>query len=112
MASDLEFVEFVTENIKNSGNIRSRKMFGEYCLYCEEKVVALICDNKLFVKPTDAGREYIGNVTEAPAYIGAKDSFLIEDKIEDSDWLTELIKITGKELPVPKQKKKRKKKND
>lgn len=110
MASDLEFVEYVVENIGDSGNVRFRKMFGEYCLYCEEKVVALICDNKLFVKPTDAGRDFIGNVSEAPAYPGAKDSFLIEDKIEDSDWLTELIRLTEKELPLPKAKKKNKRK--
>lgn len=110
MASDLEFVEFVVENIKNSGNVSFRKMFGEYCLYCDEKVVALICDNKLFIKPTEAGKEYIGNVTEGFAYPGAKPSFLIEDKIEDAEWLTELIKVTEKALPIPKAKKKKKKK--
>jgi TfoX/Sxy family transcriptional regulator of competence genes len=113
MASDLDFMEYITENVKNSGNIRFRKMFGEYCLYCDEKVVALICDNKLFVKPTNAGREFIGNVTEGFAYPGAKPSFLIEDRVEDSDWLTELIKITANALPLPlplpKSNKKRKK---
>ena len=108
MASDLDYVEFVAENVKNSGIVRFRKMFGEYCLYCDEKVVALICDNKLFVKPTNAGREFIGDVTEGFAYPGAKPSLLIEDKVEDSEWLTELIKITAKELPLPKEKKKKK----
>jgi len=63
-----------------------------------------------FVKPTEVGREYIGMVVEAPPYEGAKNCFLIEDEIEDAEWLTELFVITEEELPAPKPKKKRKKK--
>ena len=109
MAVNLEFVEYIVENIADSGKVRYRQMFGGITLYCDEKVVALICDDKLYVKPTNAGRVFIGNVTEGCAYPGAKPSFLIEDKVEDSEWLTELIKLTAKELPVPKPKKKKKK---
>jgi TfoX/Sxy family transcriptional regulator of competence genes len=110
MASDIEFVNFVVEQLEDAGKIDYRKIFGEYVVYCEEKVVALICDNKLFVKPTSTGREFIGDVVEAPPYPGAKLSFLIDEKIEDRDWLSELVKITEKELPTPKPKKKSKKK--
>ena len=109
MASDIKFVEFAVEQMEKAGTITYRKMFGEYCVYCNGKVIGLICDNKLFIKPTEAGKSFIGNVVEAPAYPGAKNSFLIEDKIEDTDWLSELIKITEKELPQPKPKKKSKK---
>ena len=84
-------------------------MFGEYAIYCKDKVIALVCDDQLFVKPTKAGRSFIGNVVEAPAYPGAKPSFLIEDQIEDREWLGELIARTEQELPEPKPKKKRKK---
>ena len=81
-------------------------MFGEYALYYDIKVFALVCDNKLFIKPTVAGREYIGKeLIEAPPYPGAKPSFLIGDKLEDRDWLKELVKLTVKELPEPKVKK-------
>lgn len=80
-------------------------MFGEYGLYFGDKIFALICDNKLFVKPTAAGKEYIGDLVEAPPYPGAKPSFLIEDKIEDRIWLKELVHLTVKELPDPKPKK-------
>ena len=84
-----------------------RKMFGEYAIYIDGKVVALICDNRLLVKPTDAGRSFIGNVVEEPPYKGAKNSFLIQEKIEDADWLVELFRVTEAELPAPKPKKKR-----
>ena len=106
MSSDENFLQFVTEQMGDAGNITYRKMFGEYAIYCEGKVVALICDDKLFVKPTEGGRAFIGDVVEAPAYAGAKLSFLIEDKFEDREWISELIRITEKELPVPKPKKK------
>ena len=111
MASDLDFVEFVVDQIENAGAIRYRKMFGEYVLYCENKVVALICDNQLFVKPTKAGKSFIGNVIEAPAYPGAKPSFLIEEQVDDKKWLSSLVKLTAEELPEPKPKKKSKRKS-
>ena len=82
-------------------------MFGEYGIYSDGKIFGLICDNKLFLKPTESGRKFIGDVVEAPAYKGAKPSFLIEDKLEDREWLSELIRISVKELPMPKAKKKK-----
>ncbi len=109
MASDLDFVEFVLDQIENAGVIEYRKMFGEYAIYCEGKIVILVCDNQVFVKPTNAGRLFIGDVVEAPPYPGAKSSFLIEENIEDKEWLSELVRLTEKELPQPKPKKKRKK---
>ena len=109
MASDLSFVEYIVDQIENAGEIRYRKMFGEYAVYCNEKVTALICDNQLFIKPTEAGRAFIGDVIEAPPYPGAKNSFLIEDKMDDREWLSNLVSITANELPMPKPKRKKKK---
>lgn len=107
MASDQKFVDYVVDQIKHSEEITAKKMFGEYALYAGEKIFALICDNKLFIKPTQAGREFIGEVVEAPPYPGAKPSFLIEDKVEDREWLSKLVGISVKELPLPKPKKKK-----
>lgn len=110
MGSELSFVEFVVDQIENAGSISYRKMFGEYALYANGKVVALICDNQLFVKPTAAGRAFIGEVVEAPPYPGAKPSYLIDEQLEDRQWISRLIRVTEQELPLPKPKKKRKKK--
>lgn len=110
MASDLEFVQYIVDQIDDAQNIRFRKMFGEYTLYSNDKVVGLICDNQLFIKPTVAGRSFIGDVVEAPPYPGAKNSFLISDEIDDSEWLTELVRLTEAELPKPKPRKKKRKK--
>ncbi len=107
MSSDQNFVNFVLDQMKIAGDITAKKMFGEYALYSGEKLFGLVCDNKLFIKPTTSGRAFIGNVIEAPPFEGAKPSLLIEDKIEDSKWLSELVQISVKELPAPKPKKKK-----
>ena len=110
MASDKKFVEFVVGQIKRAGTITAKSMFGEYGIYSDGKIFGLICDNKLFIKPTEPGRYFIKNVVEAQPYPGAKNSFLIEEQLEDWKWLSELVRITVKALPPPKIKKPKKKK--
>lgn len=105
MASDQKFVDYIVDQMDASGEVTSKKMFGEYALYYGTKLFALVCDNKLFLKPTDPGREYLQNVVEAPPYPGAKPSFLIEEKLEDRPWLKKLVQITAAALPEPKPKK-------
>jgi TfoX/Sxy family transcriptional regulator of competence genes len=109
MSSDKSFVDYIADQMDDAGRITTRKMFGEYGVYCNEKIVALICGNQLFIKQTESGRSFIGNIVEAPPYSGAKLYFLIEDKFEESEWISHLIRITAEELPVPKPKTKRKK---
>jgi len=105
MASEQRTVDFITDQIARAGSIRSRKMFGEYAVYCDEKVVAFVCDDQLFIKPTDAGRRFIGTPDEAPAYPGSKLYFRIaEDLWDDHEWLTSLVRTTAGALPLPKPK--------
>src|SRR5829696_572633 len=110
MASDQNFLDFVLEQIKNAGEITAKSMFGEYGIYSDEKLFGLICDNKLFIKPTEQGRRFIKQVVEAPPYPGAKNSFLSEEKLDDWKCLSELVRITIQELPPQKIKKPKKKK--
>jgi TfoX/Sxy family transcriptional regulator of competence genes len=93
----------VLDQIGPAGVVTARSMFGEYGIYCDGKIVALFCDNQLFVKPTDRGRAYIHSPVEAPPYPGAKPYFLIEDKIEDRGWISELIRLTAQGLSLPKK---------
>jgi DNA transformation protein and related proteins len=110
MSTEQSTIDFLTAQISTAGAVRARKMFGEYAIYCNEKVVALVCDDKLFVKPTEAGETFAGTLEEAPPYPGSKPFLLIEeDRWEDSPWMTELIKITAAALPIPKLKKVKKK---
>jgi TfoX/Sxy family transcriptional regulator of competence genes len=109
VGSDLGFVEFVVDQIDEDCGVTFKKMFGEFGLFSNGKMWGMICDDRLFVKPTDGGRAHVGEVVEAPPYRGAKPIFLIEDRIEDREWLSELVRITTRELPVPKARKPKKK---
>jgi len=108
MATEKKFVEFVVDQIEMVGTITAKSMFGEYGVFSDGKIFGLVCDNKLFIKPTEGGRAFISTVVEAPPYPGAKNCFLIEEKLEDRKWLSNLVRITLKELPEPKPRKKKK----
>lgn len=108
MASDQNFVEFVMDQLNFDGNVSHKRMFGEYGLYYRGKIFALVCDNKLFIKPTEAGKEFIGEdeVEWAPPYPKAKNYFLVTEQLDNREWLQELMLVTADELPEPKKKKK------
>jgi TfoX/Sxy family transcriptional regulator of competence genes len=101
MASDLAFVEFVLDQLDEDLAASYKRMFGEFGLYAGGKFFGVICDDRLFVKPTEAGRTFVGDVVEAPAYPGARPSLLIEDRIDDPAWLSDLVRVTVQELPEP-----------
>ena len=55
MSPKQSLADFIIEQIENAGTVSARKMFGEYGIFCNGKMVALICDDQFFVKPTIAG---------------------------------------------------------
>jgi TfoX/Sxy family transcriptional regulator of competence genes len=108
MASKQETADRVLECLAGAGRVSAKKMFGEFCVYLGSKPVALVADDRLFVKPTRAGREFAPELSEAPAYPGAKPSLLVPaERWDDRAWLCELVTVTASELPQPKPRKKR-----
>lgn len=107
MSTKQSTVDYILDQLSPLRNARARAMFGEYALYCDDKVVALICDDQLFVKKTVPGAKLIeGRFEEAPPYPGAKLSMLIgEDVLDDRGLLSGLIRTTANALPPPKPKK-------
>ncbi|KTC93886.1 TfoX/Sxy family protein [Legionella cincinnatiensis] len=109
MSSKQSTIDFILDQIADTNMIRVKKMFGEYAIYYHEKVVALVCDDQLFMKPTTSGKAFINNYVEGIPYPGAKPYLLISgDLLEDSEWLTQLIRLTASELPEPKKKRAKK----
>ncbi len=105
MATKQSTIDYLTEQLSGLNNLRTRKMFGEYAVYCDEKVVGFVCDDQLFIKPIPEAKEFIGNPEEAPPYPGAKNYYLISaDKWEDREWLIELVQTVAEALPLPKKK--------
>ena len=107
MASHQDFVDYVAEQLREAGAIRSRKMFGEYGLFCDGVFFAVICNDQFFVKITSAGEAAFPHLPKAPPYEGARDSFLVED-VENREQMTELVRITCEALRSGPQRKRRK----
>ena len=107
MATSQSMIDYLLDQLRSARNVRARKMFGEYALYCDDKVVALVCDDQLFVKITPVGKDHVGDrYREGRAYKGAKPSMLITaDLFDDGDWLSDLVRVTADALPTPGAKK-------
>lgn len=105
MASSIDFVEYVCEQISGAGEITYKKMFGEYGIYCNNKIIGVICDNQFFVKKTEAGASVCPDYEDAAPYTGAKAHFVI-DNVDDRQRMEQFISATYQELPPPKPGKK------
>ncbi len=112
MASDKEFVDYVAEQIGLGSRLTYRKMFGEYAVYLDAKVVALICDNSLFIKPSQAANSRAPELPQRPPYPGAKDYPVADELLDDPDALRRLVIETARVLPDPKPPRSRRKKPD
>ncbi len=112
MATTPETIAYLLDQLSGVRELATRKMFGEYALYCESKVIALVCDDTLFIKITEAGKEFAGDrYAEGAPYPGAKPWMEIDaDYLEDREWLCELVRITTEHAPLPKPKKPKAKK--
>ncbi len=109
MATSRATVDFILDQLAPLP-VRARAMFGEYGLYCDEKIVALICDDTLFMKPSEISETFLTQAELAPPYPGAKDYYAVpEDRLEDRIWLQEFVSRTAAVLPLPKPRKRRSK---
>ena len=103
MSTRPETLAFLLDQIGALASVRTRRMFGEYCVYLDDKPTAFVCDDQLFVKITEAGRALIGQPVLGQPYPGAKDYFLLRpDEWEDRDALCGLLAATARELPPPR----------
>ncbi len=103
MSTSPDTINFLHDQLSSiEDRVRTRKMFGEYALYCDEKVVALVCDDTLYVKITPVGKELVGEeYVEGAPYPGAKPHIkIVGDILENPEHLSALIVATANSLPV------------
>ena len=105
MATDRDFLDYVTEQVALGERLTHKKMFGEYALYVDGKVVAFACDNSVFVKPSTAAATLAPGLPQRPPYPGAKDYPVADELLDDSDAIRRLFVETAALMPVPKPRK-------
>lgn len=107
MASSLDTVHYICDQAGLGPRLTFKRMFGEFGLYVDGKVVAFVCDDQLYLKPTAEGERYLGTVKLAPPYPVAKNHFLLESEIDEPDRLRGALEVTARALPEPKPKRSR-----
>lgn len=102
MASDPRTVQYIVEQMGEAGEIRSRAMFGGHGVYCNDRFVAIIGDDELFVKDSPAGQQFLDPSHLAPPYPGANNAFRVPpERWEDREWLGTFVRATAEALPPP-----------
>lgn len=104
MATDFEFIEQLADLIRLGSRLTSKKMFGEYALYVDGKVVAFACDNSVFVKPSAAALELAAELPQRPPYPGAKLYPVADELLDEPERLQHLLLETARLMPEPKPK--------
>jgi TfoX/Sxy family transcriptional regulator of competence genes len=102
-----ETIDLVLEQLRPL-DVRTRPMFGEYALYCDEKVVGFVCDDTLLMKITTVSPEFAAELPFGRPYPNAKDYHAVPaERLADVDWLQAFVQATAEVLPIPKPKKSR-----
>lgn len=104
MSTSADYIEFLYDQIKNVGNVRYRKMFGEYMVYLNDKPVLLVCDNTPFVRKLECVQELLGNAETGIPYRGAKEQYILD--VEDGDLTFQVLAALERIVPIPAKKKK------
>ena len=104
MATSIEYIEYVCDCINGVGDIRYKKMFGEYMIYINDKPILLVCDSNVYVKKLDIISEKMKDADVGFPYKGAKERYILE--IENTEFAKSIVTILEKHTPIPKKKKK------
>ena len=103
MATSKEFIEFVCEQIQGLGEIRYKKMFGEYLAYLDDKPIFLVCDDTVYVKILPQLSEMLSDAEKDIPYEGSKEHYILD--IENSELTREVAAVLKTLTPLPKRKK-------
>lgn len=104
MATDLSFIEYISDQSRLQKRLTHKKMFGEYALYLDGKVVGFACDNSLFIKPAPATLQLTQDLPQRPPYPGAKPYPVADELLDEPDVLRDLLLATERAMPPPKPK--------
>ena len=112
MPSTKEYLAFVLEQLSGAEGVTFRPMMGEYVLYCRDRVIGGVYDDRLLLKPTKTALRLMGEaglpLQKDIPYPGAKE-MLVPD-VDRRELLCRMAESIAADLPAPKEKKPRAKK--
>lgn len=103
MATNLEYVNYVCKQIEKVGNIRYKKMFGEYMIYVNDKPIITVCDCTPYVKQLDVIKPMMKDADKGYPYKGAKECYILD--IDDALFSKKVIEKIEQVTPIPKPRK-------
>ncbi len=101
MATEISFINYVCEQLNGIGNIRYKKMFGEYMVYVNDKPIIIVCDNTAFIKKLDCIKEIMKNADVGFPYKGAKEHYVLD--IDNASFSKMVVTQLEKIIPIPKK---------
>lgn len=102
MASNIDFIEFISSQLEGLGCVRYRKMFGDYMIYLDEKPIILVCDNIAYIKRLPELSDFMSDAESGIPYEGAKEHYILD--VDHKTVLQEVVSRLWKYLPYPSQK--------
>lgn len=104
MATTIDFIEYVCEQLVGIGNIRYQKMFGEYLVYINEKPIITVCNNIAYVKEKEEIALLMKDASRGCPYQGAKEHYILD--IDNKELTKNVVSKLEMITPLPKKKKK------
>lgn len=99
MKTPKETAEKILAHIQQAADARIRPMMGEYLLYVNDTLVGQINHSDVFIKVTDFGETFAGDLAKESPYDGAKPMYVLpREKLDDLAWLKELLAGTAAQL--------------
>lgn len=105
MATSLEYIEEICNLLLGIGNIRYRKMFGEYVIYINDKPIITACDNICYIKKLDAIKDEMRSAELGFPYDGAKEHYVLD--FSDVDFCRKIACKLEEITPLPKKRTKK-----
>jgi TfoX/Sxy family transcriptional regulator of competence genes len=104
MATSPATIAHLLDLLSGAGDLSARKMFGEYGLYLDGKVVGFICDDTLFLKITPGSLALLPGVEQGPCYPGSKPYLVLTETLDDPDLAIRALRAVAADAPPPKPK--------
>lgn len=105
MATSESYIKYVCEQLDGIGQVRYRKMFGEYMVYVNDKPVITVCDDTAYIKKLEIIEELMKQASTGCPYEGAKEHYILD--MDDKEFSKMIVSKVEEVTPLPKKKTKK-----